>query len=221
MQALGEDHITKVRLVVSSYVEAIQIKFKEVELNWSQLNQIKNIKMISSMYIWIFIVPIAAKVLSLTNEMATVTLFDYTFQVNLALPFSWRLFYFAALFFALATLIYQARCPRLIKEYSTFATFDNEGKPEWHLRPYAEDIGINYESFKDDLESSMLEHDGRMHKDKEYVQSVFWNLHWSADKKRRVSFLSCFACYVIGFVLISIVFFQNFAWVIKNISSTV
>jgi hypothetical protein len=205
---------------VSTYIEKLQEQVKQIEFNWSQLNQIKDVKIISSMYIWIFIVPIAAKILSLTSDMATITVFDYTFDVNLGLPFSWRLFYFSALFFALATLIYQARCPKFIKDYSTFAAFDSEGKPEWHMRRYAEDINIDYEEFKSDLETSMIEYDGYKHEGKEYVQSVFWNLHWAADNERHKSFLACFTSYAIGFLLIMIVFFQNFTWVIRNISSS-
>ncbi|MGL4748042.1 MAG: hypothetical protein ACRCYF_09960 [Shewanella sp.] len=205
---------------MSEYVEKYLERVKKIEFNWSQLNQVKDVKIISSMYVWIFIVPILAKVLSLASDIATVTVFNYTFEVNIGLPFSWRLFYFSALLFSLATIIYQARCPKLIKDYPTFAAFDSEGKPEWHMRRYAEDINIDYEEFKSDLESSMIEHEGYKYEGKEYVQSVFWNLHWAADKERRKSFSACFASYAIGFLLIIIVFFQNFTWVIRNILST-
>lgn len=192
--------------------------WSKININWSQLHKIQSIKIISSMYIWIFIVPITAKFLALTEDFATVTVFDHTFTIELTLPFSWQLFYFAALSFAFATLLYQARCPSFIKDYPTLSAFEAEGKPEWHLRPYAEDIGLDYSEFKEDLEESMQLNEGRIFEGKEYLNSVFWNLHWAADKKRKKTFFLCFASYAIGFVLISIVFFQNFMWVIKNIT---
>lgn len=84
---------------MSKYFEKFLERAKKIEFNWSQLNQIKDVKIISSMYVWIFIVPILAKVLSLVSDIATVTVFNYTFEVNIGLPFSWRSFYFSALFF--------------------------------------------------------------------------------------------------------------------------
>lgn len=192
----------------------------KIDFNWSQLNKIKDIKLISSMYIWVFIVPIAAKVLSLTSDIATITVFSYTFDVNLSLPFSWKLFYFSALFFALATLIYQTRCPRLIKEYPTYVSFESEGKPEWHLRPYAKDIGFDYDAFKEGHEEAMIEHEGALKTGKDWEQSVFWQLHWDADNERKKMLLSCIFSYAIAFILIGIVFTQNFVWVVNNIWNT-
>jgi hypothetical protein len=192
----------------------------KIDFCWSQLDKIRKIKIISSMYIWVFIVPIAAKILSMTSDMATITIFEYTFDVNLALPFSWKMFYFSALFFALATLIYQIRCPRLVKEYPTYSDFDVEGKPEWHLRPYAEDIGLSFDQYKEDHEESMYENDGSVSQGKDFTQSVFWHLHWKADKERKPMLYCCLAAYVAGFILISLVFFQNLVWVINNIASS-
>jgi hypothetical protein len=192
----------------------------KIDFCWSQLDKIRKIKIISSMYIWVFIVPIAAKILSMTSDMATITIFEYTFDVNLALPFSWKMFYFSALFFALATLIYQIRCPRLVKEYPTYSDFDVEGKPEWHLRPYAEDIGLSFDQYKEDHEESMYENDGSVSQGKDFTQSVFWHLHWKADQERKPMLYCCLAAYVAGFILISLVFFQNLVWVINNIASS-
>ncbi|EKO3698584.1 hypothetical protein P0F10_003348 [Vibrio metschnikovii] len=191
--------------------------YEQKEINWSSLNKIHNVKLISSMYIWIFIVPVAAKVLSGTNDLALVTVFDYTFELHLKLPFSWQCFYFSALFFAAATVIYNWRCPKLIQQYSSFSEFESEGKQEWHLRPFSQDIGRDYDRFKFDLEESMHEAEGRIFEGKEYMQSVFWHLHWDADRARKVSYILCCFFYAVGFILISIVFIQNFGWVIKNL----
>lgn len=192
----------------------------KIDFCWSQLNKIRQIKTISSMYIWIFIVPIAAKILSMTSDIATVTLFEYTFNVNLSLPFSWKMFYFSALFFALATLIYQIRCPRLIKEYPTYSSFESEGKPEWHLRVYTEDLGLNFHGYKESHEENMYQAEGSVSKGKEFTQSMFWELHAEADNERKLMLFLCLVSYTVGFVLISVVFIQNLMWVIKNITTS-
>ncbi len=103
------------------------------------------------------------------------------------------MFYLSALSFAIANAIYQARCPRLIKEYSTYSDFDTEGKPEWHLKDYTENIG------------------------KEFTQSLFWHIFRDADHKRKATLLGCIGFYIVGFVLIGYVFIQNFYWVMKSI----
>lgn len=169
------------------------------------------------MYIWIFIVPIAAKLLSKTNEIIFLTIFNYTFEVNLGLPFSWKMFYFSALFFTIATIIYQTRCPRLIKEYQNFSAYDQEGKPEWHLRSYAEDINIDFDTYKEDHEGAMLDHDGEIKSGKDFTSSIFWHLHGEANEKRVVFMWACVAAYAAGFILLFLVFFQNLWWVIRSI----
>ncbi|NQY89010.1 MAG: hypothetical protein HRT51_14940 [Colwellia sp.] len=188
------------------------------EFCWSQLEKLRQIKIISSMYIWIFLLPVLAKLLVLTNDVATVTVFNYTFDINLSLPFSWKLFYFSALFFALATIIYHIRCPRLIKEYPTFSSFDTEGKPEWHLRVYAEDLGLDYTEYKEEHSELMREHEGEVSSGNDWVQSIFWDLHWRADEQRKKMLYACLVSYLFGFILITYVLVQNLIWVVRNIS---
>ncbi|MBF4349439.1 hypothetical protein EAY19_25690, partial [Vibrio anguillarum] len=98
-----------------------------------------------------------------------------------------------------------------------YSSFEREGKQEWHLRPFANDIGLSYDDFKFDLEESILEEEGRVYEGKEYMQSVFWHLYWKADRARKTAYIVCCACYAVGFMLISVVFVQNFWWVLKNI----
>jgi hypothetical protein len=105
-----------------------------IPTRWSGIRRIQEIKLISSMYIWIFMVPIAAKVLSRVEEIVTVRIFDYQFEVFLTLPFSWNVFYFSAIFFALATLLHRLTGPRLILDHPTYASFREEGK-EGQLSP--------------------------------------------------------------------------------------
>lgn len=205
----------------STLVATYKKNAEGIQLNWSQLTKIRDIKLISSMYIWIFLVPIAVKVLSLTSDIATVEVFKYQFAIHLSLPFSWQVFYFSALSFALATLLYQARCPRIIKEYPTYSSFEQEGKPEWHLKEYANDIGLDYVEYREGIECAMEENDIEYLEGKEFTQSLFWSIHHKADRERNASFTICLSAYVIGFILIGWVVMQNFIWVINYLAKSV
>lgn len=91
-------------------------------INWSQLEKLNAVKFIQTMYIWVFLLPILVKLILVkllehVGESARLTIFGYTFEALLSLPFSWIAFYFSALAFALANLIFQARCPSIIKDH--------------------------------------------------------------------------------------------------------
>jgi hypothetical protein len=169
------------------------------------------------MYIWLFIVPIAAKTFSLMGDIATVTVFDYQFKIELTLPFSWNVFYFSALFFAIAHLTYNFRCPKLVKQHPTYTSFNREGKPTWHLRGYAEDIGLDYDEFVHDFtEQREWSGDDPIHGE-EFKQAIFWHLIWHAQRCRKFALSFCLLNYALGFLLIGIVVAQNFWWVVTSL----
>jgi len=167
------------------------------------------------MYIWIFLVPIAAKLLSQVNEVANVEIFGYKFEILLSLPFSWKAFYFSAIFFALATILHRLKGPRLIHDHPTYASFREEGKLDWHLRSYANDIDIDYDKFILDLEENMAEFDGGVHVGEKYSSSIFWHLYWIIDKSRSSYLSLTLIFYFCGFLFIGIVVIENFIWVAK------
>lgn len=170
------------------------------------------------MYIWIFLVPVAAQLLYNVSDVATFTIFGYSFRVELELPFSWKVFYFSAICFALANIIYSIRCPTLIKDHPSYSSFTSEGKPNWHLRGYAEEVGIKFEEYKDELRENMeLEKNyGVNIEDQEWNQSLFWHIFWSADRKRQVAYYATLLLYFIGFILIGYVVLQNMYWVMLH-----
>lgn len=184
----------------------------------SDLRSIHAVKLISSMYVWIFIVPVVAQLLSKVNDVATFTIFGYSFEVALELPFSWKVFYFSAMCFALANIIYSIRCPTLIKDHPSYSSFVSEGKPNWHLREYAEEVGIEFQEFKDELKANMeLEVNFGEHlSDEEWNQSLFWHVFWSADRKRQIAYYCSLLMYFLGFILIGYVVVQNLYWVMAH-----
>ncbi|MBA3483916.1 MAG: hypothetical protein H0T51_19090, partial [Pirellulales bacterium] len=60
-------------------------------------------------------------------------------EIPLRLPFSWKLFYFGSVAFAVGNFLYRTFCPPLIRDYSTFTEFEHEGKgPDFILDQFLE-----------------------------------------------------------------------------------
>lgn len=96
--------------------------------NWSSLRRLGNSRTLRSSYFWVAFVPIAAKVLYGMRETFTFHFHGHEYAFIVGLPFSWRIFYFAAVCFGGASFLYSLRCPRIIQDYNTFAEFDMRGK---------------------------------------------------------------------------------------------
>ena len=95
-----------------------------------------------SSYIYLILVPFLSKLLSQLDPLKIV-LGGIQYEVDLALPFSWVLFYFAALSFTLGYIIYSFFAPSIIKENIDFSTFSNAKKNLKHLENYLKDLGIH------------------------------------------------------------------------------
>lgn len=65
--------------------------------NWSTLKAIQNNKIVKSTYIWLFIVPLLAKILSKIDANLYLDIAGKVYEIDLALPFSWKLFFLSAL----------------------------------------------------------------------------------------------------------------------------
>lgn len=121
--------------------------FKTRTIGWENLKKLQNIKVINSMYIWILIVPVLAKAMRLIEGIVDVTIFDYTFSIDLGLPFSWYLFYFSAIFFVLGNLMVIIFCPSIIKDQLTMRVMEEKGKSEKILEDYALELNKRLTDF--------------------------------------------------------------------------
>ena len=191
-------------------------------MKWEVLKKFADIKLIKSMYIWLALVPIAARLLENIDRNITLHIFDYALQLNTNLPFSWTLFFFSALSFSMASVIYFIWCPKLIVENNSYADFQNANRNNWHLAEYAFSIGLNREKLSDlvfendaasvntlglyDVESVDLEHQKVFHVIREYAN--FYN-----QKARR----GATSFYFFGLLLMAIVLFQNIMSVVYTI----
>lgn len=93
---------------------------------WADLRSFGNSRLIRTSYIWLFLVPAAAKVLDPLTEMplSLAKLGIIEEPVVLHLPTAWAAFYFMSLAFAVAQTIYYFRCPQLVKQFTSYGEYE-------------------------------------------------------------------------------------------------
>ena len=94
-------------------------------MSWLKISELGNSKIVKSMMIWMFITPILAKALS-SVESVNLPFFETDQSITLGLPFSWQVFFFCALSFTVANLIFQFKCPSLISKFNNFTDFKSK-----------------------------------------------------------------------------------------------
>ena len=195
------------------------IKKLKNNVEWSFLLGLGESKLVTSMYVWLFVVPIVSKILVNIGETADITIFSHEFNVNLILPFSWKVFYLAAVFFTLATLLFRFRCPKLIRDHKNFDSFSGEQRPEWHLMFYTEDIGLNFHEYKEEYKGNREAY-ARIEPDSDttgpITSGMFWELHRHSNRERPLSYYICLTFYVVGLFCIAWVFIENLNWVLRS-----
>ena len=95
---------------------------------WSFVGKFGGNRLLRSAYFWLVFVPIADRVLENVGNIFTISLFGKTYDLVIALPFSWQMFYFCDVFIGIANLLYAFRCPRLIRDYSKYEEFERTGQ---------------------------------------------------------------------------------------------
>lgn len=94
-----------------------------VSAHWTTLRRWGRSRLLATSYIWLIFVPLAAKIMEPLAGKHDFHIFGSTFNLHLALPFSWTWFYAMALFFATAQAIYFIRCPSFIREFESFRDY--------------------------------------------------------------------------------------------------
>lgn len=103
--------------------------WRERHLHWGILRVLGNSRLVTSSIAWIFIVPIAAKLLAPFAGQHTLDLswFDHDLNepiaVTVALPFSWQRFYFMAWLFVIGQVVYWLACPEIVRKYANYAEY--------------------------------------------------------------------------------------------------
>lgn len=207
---------------------------------WTRLTEMGNSRILRSSYLWFFLVPPLANLLSKLGAAHTISLFGATWTLHLGLPFSWKVFYFAAAAFAVATTIFFLRCPEIVRRYRNFSEFTAEGKGARQVRDYfldflarrrldsiacllvtgyLTDFTEEHEGF---LAPSSQEVDGKgdlmglvieatLRRD--MVADAFWYVRSIADRANPFSAILCGMFFLVGFLLVAVVLCQNFIYV--------
>ena len=74
------------------------------------------------------LVPLCAKILSHIGDELYLTIFGETFIITMALPFSWKAFFYASVAFSAASLGYAISCPAIVRDCESFSGFVEQGK---------------------------------------------------------------------------------------------
>lgn len=208
---------------------------------WQALDGVGQSRLLRTSYYWLFAVPIIAQLMSAAGDFLSFRLFDATVTIKLALPFSWRYFYYSSFCFALASATFSIWCPGAIKRYETFSDFEARGRTsEWlilqacrlyqrrvWLWPYAFDTAeLSYfiKSFTNfDGDISLVPRDGRKvpvklinagftdGKDK----AAFWYIRDWQSRSRPVHRLICCILYLAGFGLFAVVLIDKLRFVVQ------
>lgn len=83
-----------------------------------------NSSVLKTSRLWLIVVPLAVKALAASPNPILIP--SLGISLSLDLPFSWKAFYFASVLFAIAGLIFDWKCPTLIKNYKGYQDFHAE-----------------------------------------------------------------------------------------------
>lgn len=106
---------------------------------WSSMRSVLEAKIITSVSVWLIIVPV---LLNLTSEFPAQYIaspFSQKSEITLVLeiPINWHLLYFSGVCFALAKIVYILWCPKFIRNYGSSASASSDGVTAELVRDYA------------------------------------------------------------------------------------
>lgn len=189
-------------------------------VNWSALGRLHSIAAVRTMYVWVFVVPIAAKLLEHVSGTVTLNVSATPIKLHLGLPFSWVAFYLSAVSFAIAELIYLLRCPRVVRDQATYTQFRDAGKGVEQLDKYIYEVGLNWEGLRlllerqDDYFAQEAEAENPPQPDG-LLRKRFWATYYHGERERPISRLTCTMLYLSGASLVAYVAAQNLRYVVE------
>ena len=176
---------------------------KKVSLpKWDTLNALGKSRVLRSSYLWLIVVPIAAKALSSVENPIVLTGLGEGLVLSLTLPFSWKLFYFSSVSISVAGLIYSFRCPEIIRKFKSFGQYMSEVGGGTYLANY-----VGRPKLSDTVD-----------KNDRILSQFFWEIYAGENKKRVWWRFICMSFYLAGLLLVTIVMIQNFIFVLNIFS---
>lgn len=214
-------------------------------LRWSHLRVFGESRVVQSSWLWLALVPACAKVIHHLQENIRTDPWA-SFVQSLRLPFSWPVLFAAALCFTAATFIYSTRGPRIIRENKSLCDFRDAAKTTRHLAEYAHEVagepgeeevepypgcmpevvsgrrvGDMLVVMKGDAPLSLVESEEEApfakHVGGDAIDRVFWNIWWIAERHKHRSLIAAAFFYMIGSLLVMVIFIENVAWVARTL----
>ncbi len=184
---------------------------------WDGLNRFGKNRALQSSYVWLLIVPIAAKALSAIEDPLVLEGISHGLKITLALPFSWKLFYFSAIAVSGASAIYALACPELISRFNTFAQYRAEGRGREYLEAYVKKLHNEAKTFEQGYASAGdFDLAAQAQEDRDF-QALFWKIYAQENNTSPVLRAVCFFLYAFGLLLILVVLLQNLLFVIQTL----
>lgn len=183
---------------------------------WSFLRSLRANRLVSSTYIWLIIVPVAAKLTSGLGDSLSFELGGVDHHVTLSLPFSWKIFFLSALAFSIGNALFSVFSPRFIRLYSDFGHYTRIGGTAKQLEQFKDEEMRNSEYFKNRMQQ-LAGISGRVQNDSDKVKDLFWVLHENKDSSLPIKRRCISVIYLIGFILFLWVALSNIIWAVKEI----
>lgn len=176
-------------------------------LKWQTLKKISDTKAVKGMYFWAVFVPTAAKFLALIETPLHVKIFEATVALQLSLPFSWSAFFFAAVAFSAAHILFILFAPKIISEHPSYSHFREEGKTRTQLRKYGKEVKFNQ------IDMTLAESAASDNSNEGETQQMYWIIVEKAETMRTLARWAISILYISGFALMGAVLVQNIIFV--------
>ncbi|MGH1429478.1 MAG: hypothetical protein ACRBEE_16195 [Arenicella sp.] len=168
---------------------------------WNSLSILRKNRLIQSSYIWLVIVPVTAKLFSKLSDKFIFSIQGKQYVLDLVLPFSWKMFYFAAICFTMANIFFSLFSPKIFKENFDYGDFRNSGREIMHIGTYMKNPG--------NLEQMNEQHGNDLSR-------IFWNIFYSRKLENRPARIITFMFYIVGILIFTWVAIENLLWVMKE-----
>lgn len=212
-------------------------------MKWSYSRSLAESKVVKSSYVWLFIVPIAARMMSSLDNIIDLTIFGGSIQIATTLPFSWQLLFMAACFFTVANIIYSLFCPEIFKEYRSYSEFRDDSKTLLQIHSAMKNMvwsnkkpGVKPEYIKylssyfkyycasPNMEEGDLDEKGialfdnmELANKTNISNNAFYFSQALANKHNQPAVISAVLCYGIGLLFVGIIALQNIVYVIQTV----
>lgn len=112
-------------------------------ISWRLIAILGKNKIVNRSYIYLFIVPFVANLLKRIKSPLSLEIGGACINLNIDLPFSWKLFFWAAMCFTVGSILYNIFVPEILKENDSYGDFIIKKRNFAHLLSYRNNMGID------------------------------------------------------------------------------